>query len=144
MRCLGVWRSFKLAQHSGQTQLDPAGDSTPIWVYFLIPVLSGIVGYLTNVAAVWMTFNPVEFWPILLWRPEGQPWGFFGWQGIIPAKAVVMTQTLCDVFIDKVLDVSTIFARVDPKHIARLTHAQLQVLLSACQHALCLHARSTR
>ena len=72
-----------------------------MWVYFLIPVLSGLVGYGTNVLAVWMTFNPTEFWPLKLWQPEGQPFGLFGWQGIIPAKAVVMTQMLCDVFIAK-------------------------------------------
>jgi hypothetical protein len=74
-----------------------------------------------------MTFWPTEFRPIKIWQPEGQPIGLIGWQGIIPAKAVYMVQKLCDVFVEKVLDVDAIFRRVDPKHVASLTKGQLQV-----------------
>jgi uncharacterized membrane protein YheB (UPF0754 family) len=95
----------------------------------LIPVLSGLVGYGTNVLAVWMTFSPLEFWPVKIW----QPWGLFGWQGIIPAKAVHMTEILCDVFMNKVVDVNEVFSRLDPKHIAALTHSKMEVRCStAC------------
>jgi uncharacterized membrane protein YheB (UPF0754 family) len=96
-------------------------------VYILIPILSGLVGYVTNVVALWMTFYPSEFWPIKIWQPEGQPFGLFGWQGIIPSKAVKMTQMLCDVFIEKVLNVDEIFGRVDPKHVAQLTKHKMKV-----------------
>lgn len=96
-------------------------------MYIVIPILSGIVGYLTNVVAVWMTFHPTDFAPFKVWQPDGQPFGLFGWQGIIPAKAVYMTQLLCDVFIAKVLDVDAIFGRVDPAHVAHLMHGKMQV-----------------
>jgi hypothetical protein len=104
-----------------------AAEKVPIWVYILIPVLSALVGYATNVIAIWMTFWPTEFRPIKIWQAEGQPIGLIGWQGIIPAKAVYMVQKLCDVFVEKVLDVDAIFRRVDPKHVASLTKGQLQV-----------------
>ena len=52
----------------------------PIWVYIIIPFLSGIVGYVTNVIAIWMTFHPTEFKPFKVWQPSGQPIGLFGWQ----------------------------------------------------------------
>ena len=41
---------------------------------------AGFVGYLTNVLALEMTFRPIEFFGIELFRIKGQPWGFFGWQ----------------------------------------------------------------
>jgi uncharacterized membrane protein YheB (UPF0754 family) len=96
-------------------------------VYVLIPCLSGLVGYGTNVLAVVMTFQPLEFWPWKLYQQQGQPWGMFGWQGIIPSKAVEMTEILCDVFMTKVLNVNDVFSKVDPKHVAELTHDKLKV-----------------
>ena len=74
-----------------------------------------------------MTFNPLEFWPIELLRVEGQPWGLFGWQGIIPTKAGIMTAMLYDAFMQKVLDVQEIFSRIDPQKVAELTGAEMQV-----------------
>jgi uncharacterized membrane protein YheB (UPF0754 family) len=104
---------------------DLGGD--PWWVYVLIPVLSGLVGYGTNVLAVIMTFQPLEMWPIKLYQQQGQPWGLFGWQGIIPAKAVEMTEILCDVFMSKVLSVDAVFSKIDPKQVMLLTQHEMQV-----------------
>lgn len=102
-------------------------DSNPWWVYVLIPFLSGLVGYGTNVLAVIMTFQPLEFWPLKVYQQPGQPWGLFGWQGIIPAKAVEMTEVLCEVFMNKVIKVDEVFAKVDPKHVAALTNDKMKV-----------------
>lgn len=74
-----------------------------------------------------MTFNPLEFWPLELFRVEGQPWGLFGWQGIIPSKAGMMTGMLYDAFIQKVLDVEEIFSRIDPEKVSELTADEMQV-----------------
>eukprot|EP00985_Skeletonema_marinoi_P003737 scaffold1616_cov173-Skeletonema_marinoi.AAC.9 len=52
----------------------------PLWYYLIQPVIAGFVGYLTNVLALEMTFRPIEFFGIELFRIKGQPWGFFGWQ----------------------------------------------------------------
>ena len=57
------------------------------WQYFIIPWVAGFVGYITNVLALEMTFYPVEFWGIEIFRIKTEPWGLFGWQGIIPTKA---------------------------------------------------------
>eukprot|EP00892_Ulva_mutabilis_P012281 jgi/Ulvmu1/9425/UM051_0053.1 len=98
----------------------------PFWIYLLIPVLSALVGYFTNVLAVWMTFNPLEFWPVEVLRVDGQPWGLFGWQGIIPTKAGVMTAMLYDAFMQKVLDIEEIFSRIDPQKVSELTAAEMK------------------
>jgi hypothetical protein len=52
-----------------------------------ITITPGFVGYFTNVLALEMTFYPVEFWGIEIFRIKTEPWGLFGWQGIIPTKA---------------------------------------------------------
>ena len=58
-------------------------------------------------------------------------------QGIIPAKALFMTQTLCDVFVERVLDVSAIFGRVDTHHVARLTQMEMQARCCLCCFPVC-------
>lgn len=90
----------------------------PLWIFFLIPVISGIVGYLTNVVAVKMCFYPFEFWGWKLWQPEGSPFGLFGWQGIVPAKAKKMAGKLLDLFLERLINVSEIFGKVDPDEVA--------------------------
>jgi uncharacterized membrane protein YheB (UPF0754 family) len=46
------------------------------YAYILIPLISAVIGYVTNVIAIKMTFYPLDYKGI---RP------FFGWQGIIPS-----------------------------------------------------------
>ena len=88
------------------------------WEYFLIPWIAGAVGYFTNVLALQMTFAPLEFWGIELWRPQigeaPEPWGFFGWQGIIPTKARKMASIAFDLMTTKLFDIHEIFQRLDP------------------------------
>ena len=52
------------------------------WEYFLIPWIAGFVGYLTNVLALQLTFYPLEFFGIELFRLKNEPWGIIGWQGM--------------------------------------------------------------
>lgn len=84
------------------------------WQYFIIPWVAGLVGYFTNVLALEMTFYPVEFWGIELFRLKGEPWGLFGWQGIIPTKAEKMASTSFDLMTEKLFDIKEIFGRLDP------------------------------
>lgn len=72
------------------------------------------MGYLTNVLALKMTFYPIEFWGWRIWQPEGQPFGLFGWQGIVPAKAPELAGGLSDLFLEKLFNMKSIFARIDP------------------------------
>ncbi len=81
-----------------------------VYLQFLsIPVISGIVGWGTNVLALKMTFYPLEFWGI---KP------FLGWQGIIPSKAEKMAKISVNLWTTKLIDVKELFAQLDPHQVA--------------------------
>jgi len=84
------------------------------WEYFLIPWIAGAVGYFTNVIALQMTFSPIEFFGWEVWRYKDEPWGLFGWQGIIPSKAEKMATISFELFTKKLFNVKDIFHRLDP------------------------------
>jgi uncharacterized membrane protein YheB (UPF0754 family) len=84
------------------------------WEYFLIPWMAGAVGYITNVLALQMTFYPIEFFGVELFRIKGEPWGFFGWQGIIPTKAEKMASICFELMTKKLFNIHEIFQRLDP------------------------------
>ena len=86
----------------------------------LIPPIAGLVGYFTNVLALHMTFYPLEFVGIDLYRVEGEPYGLFGWQGIVPAKARKMANISFELFTTKLFRVQEIFARLDPVRISQV------------------------
>ncbi|MFK7969027.1 MAG: DUF445 domain-containing protein [Bacteroidia bacterium] len=87
-----------------------------------IPFISGIVGWLTNVLALKMTFYPLEFVGIKRFG--------LGWQGIIPSKATKMASKSVDMMTSKLIKVETVFSRMEPMRVAeemgpamqRLTH----------------------
>ena len=81
-----------------------------MWLYISIPFISGIIGYVTKVVAIKMMFHPIEFWGI---KP------FFGWQGIVPRKSVKMATIAVDLMTERLIKPEEIFARLDPKRIAR-------------------------
>ena len=64
------------------------GDCQRVYNFILMPFISAFVGYITNVIALKMTFYPLEFTPaaMKIWQPKDQPFGLFGWQGIIPGN----------------------------------------------------------
>jgi uncharacterized membrane protein YheB (UPF0754 family) len=86
----------------------------PLYSYILIPFIAAFVGYGTNVLALWLTFYPLEFWGIELFRIKNEPWGLFGWQGIIPTKAEKMASTCFDLMTTKLISIPEIFSRLDP------------------------------
>ena len=72
----------------------------------LIPVVSGLVGWGTNVLAIKMMFAPLEFVGV---HPA------LGWQGIIPAKAGKMGTNCVDMMTSsEVLSMQELFGRLDP------------------------------
>ena len=81
---------------------------------------AGLVGYITNVIALEMTFHPIEYFGINLFRIKNQPWGIFGWQGIIPTKAEKMASVTFDLMTTKLLDMKEIFDRLDPVKFAQV------------------------
>ena len=85
------------------------------WEYFLIPWIAGAVGYVTNVLALQLTFYPLEFWGIEIFRLKNEPWGIIGWQGIIPTKAEKMASISFDLMTKKLFSIHEIFSRLDPQ-----------------------------
>lgn len=62
------------------------------WQYLTIPLFAALVGWLTNKVAVDMIFYPLHFTGIEIKTYPGQPLGWIGWQGIVPAKAAMMAR----------------------------------------------------
>jgi len=85
------------------------------WKYVIMPFMSGIVGWFTNVLALEMTFRPIEFFGFELFRIKDQPWGFFGWQGIIPTKAKKMATICVTLMTEKLFDIQELFKRLKPE-----------------------------
>ena len=85
------------------------------WMYVIMPFMSGIVGWGTNVLALQMTFLPIEFKGVELFRMKDQPWGLFGWQGIIPTKAGKMARITTQVMTTKLFKIDEIFNRLKPE-----------------------------
>lgn len=76
--------------------------------YASIPVVAGIVGWITNWVAIKLSFYPLEFVGV---RPV------FGWQGIIPSKARKMAEICVDSTLSRIGTVSEIIDQIDPRTI---------------------------
>ena len=74
------------------------------WIYGLIPIISGLIGWATNILALRMTFYPHEF--------IGIP-PYLGWQGIIPSKAGVMAGKAVDLITRNLMKIEDQFAYLD-------------------------------
>ncbi len=94
------------------------------WKYLSIPLVAGLVGFGTNWLAVQFTFSPIEFVGI-------RPW--FGWQGIIPAKAEKMSGIVVDTAMSKLGSLPEIFDEMDPDviawHIIRYAEPRIEELV---------------
>ena len=91
--------------------------------YLSIPIVSALVGWITNVVAIRMTFYPINYIGI---RP-------FGWQGIIPSKAKKMAETAVDLWTTKLLDIGTQFSKIKPEKVAEemapaINHLSKQII----------------
>jgi uncharacterized membrane protein YheB (UPF0754 family) len=90
------------------------------WQYLSIPFVAAFVGYITNYLGVNMLFYPIEWTgiPIKVW--EGQPWGLFGWRGVVPARRHKMASTMVDVTISRLLSITEVFAQLEPGAMAAI------------------------
>lgn len=70
------------------------------WIVLLIPLISALVGWFTNVVAIKMMFHPVEFVGI-------SP--YLGWQGVIPANALRLAKVSNALITDKLLSLRELF-----------------------------------
>jgi len=76
--------------------------------YLSIPLISALVGWITNVLALKMTFYPLKF--VGVWR--------LGWQGIIPAKAGVMAGKAVDLLTKNLISTEERFDQIEPERVA--------------------------
>lgn len=82
-----------------------------------------------QVLALQMTFYPLEFWGIKLFRIETEPWGLFGWQGIIPTKARKMSEITFDLMTTKLFNIKQVFGRLEPKTFSQVMSDPLLLLM---------------
>lgn len=101
------------------------------WEYFLIPWIAGAVGYLTNVLALQMTFYPIEFFGIELFRLKDEPWGLFGWQGIIPTKAEKMASISFELMTTRLFNIKDIFHRLDPRRFSEIMEDSVLLMMDS-------------
>lgn len=88
----------------------------------LLPLISAIIGWGTNVLALKMTFYPLEFIGFTFKGFEAIGWKGLppiGWQGIIPSKAESMASKATDMITTKLIDVEDQFARINPAIVAK-------------------------
>ena len=70
------------------------------WIVLLIPVISSLVGWFTNVVAIKMMFYPIEF--------VGVP-PYLGWQGVVPANALRLAKVSNKLITQKLLSLRQLF-----------------------------------
>lgn len=148
--CMGVLAYARLEPDSLAThrslrrELSSADSmSQPLFGFLLVPIFAALVGYGTNWLAIQMTFYPIEFGPIKLYQFPDQPFGFFGWQGIIPSKAGKMAGILTDLITSKLMDVRTVFNRVDPTVVATTMAPQIRETTARAVAAVALSEAPT-
>ncbi len=97
-----------------------------------VPVVTGVIGYVTNWTGVLMLFYPVHFrgvrvaWldriagrlPYRVQQIPGVMLGGIGWQGIVPSRAAKMGSLAVDVGIAKLGTAGEFFEQLDPERIA--------------------------
>ena len=106
-----------------------------------VPIVTGVIGYVTNWTGVLMLFYPVRFrgWrvpgvqglvrmlPHKLQQMPGVMVGGIGWQGIVPSRAPKMGSLAVDSGIAKIGRPSEFFNQLEPEKIAE------QIIVSARQ-----------
>merc|ERR1740117_2368561 len=70
-----------------------------------------------------MLFYPIEFVGVDVYRSNDSPWGFFGWQGVVPTKTRQMSERLVGIITSKLLSLTEAFGRLDSKALGGLLTA---------------------
>jgi len=102
------------------------GLSIEFWKYASMPVISAIVGYITNVIAIKMMFYPIEF--IGIKEP------FLGWQGIVPRKVAKMAGISVQTITEKLITEQEMFDRMDPERVAQELQAPMVAMVADITH----------
>lgn len=98
-----------------------------------IPIISGVIGYITNYVGIKLLFFPVSFvgvrmpglapvgrlLPRKLQSIPGVLQGKVGWQGVIPSRAAKMGSIAVDKGVAKLGSPSEFYEKLDPERIAQ-------------------------
>ena len=76
-----------------------------------------------------MLFYPIEYVGTCLYRAPDTPYGFFGWQGVVPTKTKMMAARLVKIVTERLLSLDEAFSRLDPTRLS-------QLLLPAVQESI--------
>ena len=109
--------------------------------YLLIPVIAAFVGWFTNYLAVQMIFYPIEFRGIPLLRKDEVPLGLLGWQGIIPCKTRVMSDTMVNMVTTQLLNIEEVFRRLDPNEVANILGPEVPKLVNSIAEDMSPYAK---
>ncbi|KAL9181771.1 hypothetical protein ACHAXT_012114 [Thalassiosira profunda] len=89
--------------------------------YATIPAVAAFLGLSTNWMGVKMLFYPIEYTGTEWYRSSPfVPYGFLGWQGVVPCKTEKMASRLVDIVTKRLLTVEEAFGRLDPAQMASL------------------------
>ena len=78
-----------------------------------------------------MIFYPIEFRGIPLLRKDEVPLGLLGWQGIIPCKTRVMSDTMVNMVTTQLLNIEEVFRRLDPNEVANILGPEVPKLVNS-------------
>jgi len=82
----------------------------------LIPIVTGLIGWVTNIVAVAMLFRPLE--------RRGR--GLLSWQGVLPAHAAPMARICVQLLTGRLLDPKRLFAKIDATRVAEILGPSLE------------------
>jgi len=102
------------------------------WRLLLIPLITGVIGYLTNWVAIQLLFRPIDYvgvrvpgmkelapaFPRKLKQIPGVVEGRVGWQGIIPSRSARMGTIAAEKGIGKIATEREFYEEFDPERIA--------------------------
>lgn len=74
-----------------------------------MPATYGFAGWLTNAAALYLTFHPLEFRGVRSLK--------LGWQGIVPRRAAGVALKAVQTLLDRLVRVEELFARLEPSRL---------------------------
>lgn len=97
------------------------------WLYLSIPLVAGVIGYVTKLLALQMMFEPIDF--------IGKP-PYLGWQGVIPRNAKKMATVATGLLIGTILKPEELVARLDPRRMVREVEGTLNAAASELVHDL--------
>lgn len=108
------------SQLSTQFNLSLADAKLHPFKYLSIPIAAALIGYITNYIGVKMLFYPIKMRGLIFQQWDAQPLAMFGWQGIVPAKRVIMSSRLVDVTLSKLLNIPALFQQLNPTQVSNL------------------------